>query len=59
MGYGTIVMGIRDEHILREQCQIPADEIITSVIAMGVPDIHPTAPKRKEVSEIITYVDGE
>ena len=59
MGFGTIVMGIRDEQILREQCQIPADEIITSVIALGIPDIHPTAPKRKEVSEIITYVDGE
>lgn len=59
MGFGTIVMGIRDEQILRKQCQIPADEIITSVIALGIPDIHPTAPKRKEVSEIITYVDGE
>lgn len=59
MGFGTIVMGIRDEQILREQCQIPADEIITSVIALGIPDIHPTAPKRKEISEIITYVDGE
>ena len=59
MGFGTILMGIRNEQVLREQCQIPADEIITSVIAMGVPDIHPTAPKRKEVSKIITYVDGE
>ncbi len=59
MGFGTILMGIRNEQVLREQCQIPADEIITSVIAMGVPDIHPTAPKRKEVSEIITYVEGE
>ena len=52
-GLNTLVMGIRDADILRENFNIPEDELITSVIALGYQDIEPTMPKRKDVEDIV------
>lgn len=52
-GLNTLVMGIRDADILRENFNIPEDELITSVIALGYQDIKPTMPKRKDVEDIV------
>lgn len=53
LGYGSLIMGIRNEQVLRENCSIPASQIITAVISLGVADIDPTVPKRKEVEDMM------
>lgn len=53
LGFGSLIMGIRDEQVLRTNCQIPASQIITAVISLGVADNHPSAPKRKDLTDII------
>ncbi len=53
LGYGSLVMGIRDEQVLRSNCQIPASQIVTAVISLGIANNDPSAPKRKELSDLI------
>lgn len=55
MGFGTLVMGLRDADKLREKLSISEDEIIVAVISLGASDIEPNAPKRKDVNEIVKY----
>ena len=52
LGYGTLIMGIRDQAKIREILDIPKEEIIVSVVALGVKDIDPVMPKRKTISEV-------
>ena len=40
---------------LREMLSISEEEIIVSVIAVGYGDATPTMPKRKEISEFVTF----
>lgn len=56
LGLDTLVMGIRDEKVARTILDIPANEIILSVIALGYRDIDPEAPKRREISDIAKFV---
>jgi nitroreductase len=55
LGLGTLILGIRQEETLRMLLNIPKEEIIVSVIAVGYPDISPKAPKRYQVSEITKF----
>lgn len=55
LGYGTLIMGIRDEAKLRELLDIDEKEIIVSVIGLGKGDIEPTMPKRKSVEDVATF----
>lgn len=55
LGLDTLVMGIRDAEKLRARLNIPAEEIIVSVIALGYRDIEPEKPKRKTVADIATF----
>lgn len=55
LGLGTLVMGIRNEKAMRNLLDIPASEIILSVIAVGYPDIDPEMPKRQTNEEIAKY----
>jgi nitroreductase len=55
LGYGTLVMGIRDAGKIRELLQVPADQIIVSVIGLGRPESWPNTPKHKEFEEMVTY----
>lgn len=55
LGLGTLVMGIRDERSIRQLLEIPANEMIVSVIAVGYSDIDPQRPPRKTVEEITHY----
>ena len=48
-------MGIRDEKAIRNLLNIPATEVIISVIAVGYPDIDPQMPQRKTNEEIAKY----
>lgn len=55
LGLATLVMGIRDEKKIRKMLNIPEQEIIVAVIAVGIGDIDPERPKRKAVEEITTF----
>lgn len=56
MGLGTLVMGIRDGETLKTALNIPNEETVVSVIAVGYPNIEPEKPKRKELTDIIKWV---
>ncbi|MBQ8425898.1 MAG: nitroreductase family protein [Clostridia bacterium] len=55
MGFGTLIMGLYDEKGIRDFLQIPETEIIVCVISVGVPDINPTMPQRKNVEDIVKF----
>lgn len=55
LGLGTLVMGIRDENKIRMLLNIPKQEIIVAVIALGVANIDPERPKRKTVTDITKF----
>ena len=53
LGYDTLIMGIRDDEALRTYFEIPEDEIILPVIAIGKRDNEPGVRIRKDLSEIL------
>lgn len=55
LGLSTLVMGIRDARILRSVFDIPDEESVVSVIAVGYGDVKPEMPKRKAVDEIAKF----
>ena len=55
LGLGTLIMGLRDEKKVREILNIPEEEVIMSIISIGVPDIEPSCPARKEIEDIVKY----
>lgn len=55
LGYGTLVMGLRDADKIRELLDIPDAETIVSVIAVGVPAEEPERPKRRELETIVKF----
>jgi len=56
MGFGTLIMGLYDEAMVRKFFNIPDGEIIVAVLSVGYPDIEPQMPKRKELDEVVTYI---
>ena len=55
-GLGTVIMGIFDEAKIEEVIDIPEGQQVAALIAIGHPAIAPEAPKRKEVSELVSYI---
>ena len=55
-GLGTVIMGIWDEDGITSLLNIPDDQELGALIAIGWPDIDPEAPKRKSVSELLKYL---
>ncbi|MBP5305857.1 MAG: nitroreductase family protein [Lachnospiraceae bacterium] len=53
LGYGSLIMGLRDADALRKTFNIPENEEISAVIAVGKPDEEAKLQKRKEVSEVL------
>ena len=51
LGYDTLIMGLRDADALREMLDIPEDEQIMSVIAIGKRAKEPVVRPRKAVEE--------
>ncbi len=52
-GLGTLVMGIRDEKQIRKMLEIPANEIIISVISIGYGSTKMVQPARKEFDDFV------
>ncbi len=55
MGLGTLVMGIRDAKKLRELLQIPEEQEVVSVIAVGYPAAEAKMPPRKPLLEVVRF----
>ena len=54
-GYDTLIMGLRDEEKIRQMLQIPEEECIVSVIAVGKRASEPALGKRKDLSEVAKF----
>lgn len=57
LGYGTLIMGIRNADIIRSMLKIPQEQTIVAVIALGVPDIEPPKPKRLKLKQTTVFFD--
>ena len=55
-GLGSVIMGIFDEEKIEETITIPDGQQIAALVAIGYPSFQPEAPKRKEVSELLTLI---
>lgn len=56
LGYDTLIMGMRDSAAIREVVDIPDNEEILSVIAVGKRDEEPSVRPRKEFDEVVRFV---
>lgn len=52
---GTVIMGVFDEDGISGLLDIPAEQELGALIAMGYPDIEPDAPRRKTVEQLLQY----
>ena len=55
LGYGTLIMGLRDGDKLREILSVPETETVVAVIAIGKAAEEPARPKRKELEDIVKF----
>ncbi len=55
-GLGTVIMGIWDEDGITKLLNLPKDQELAALIAVGWPDLDPEAPKRRSVEELLTYL---
>ena len=53
IGYSTLIMGLFDEASLRQLLNVPTDEDIVVVIAVGKRDIDPQRPERKSTDDVL------
>ncbi len=53
LGLDTLIMGIRDEVKLRAMLDIPENQEVVSVIALGYRDVEPEKPRRRELDEVL------
>ena len=54
-GLGTVIMGVFDEDGISKLLDLPEDQELAALIAIGHPDIEPAAPKRESVDELLQY----
>lgn len=54
-GYDTLIMGLRDGQKIREILEIPENEEVLSVIAVGKRAEEPALRPRKELNEIMKF----
>lgn len=55
-GLGTVIMGIFPHKELGAFLNIPEDQELMALIAVGYPAEQPIAPKRKDVETLLTYI---
>ena len=55
-GYDTLIMGIRDAGVIRAKLNIPDNEEIMSVIAIGKRCAEPSLRPRKELDEVVRFI---
>ena len=55
MGFDTLIMGMRDADALRTLFDIPEDEMILAVIALGYRAQDPTTPVHRPLDEVVKF----
>jgi nitroreductase len=55
-GLGTVILGIFDEDKITNILNIPEEQQLVALIAIGYPEEVPVMPKRKEIKDILQYV---
>lgn len=55
LGVGTVIMGICDDARIASLLQLPAEERVTALIAMGYPEAAVQAPPRKSEEELLRF----
>lgn len=56
LGLGTVIMGIFDESKVRAVLDLPAEQMVSAIIAIGHPAEQPICPKRKDVDTLLQFV---
>ena len=54
-GYDTLIMGIRDADVIREKLNIPENEVIMSVIAVGKRGAEPSERPRRDLNDVVRF----
>ena len=54
-GLGTVIMGIFDDKKISDIIDLPENETVSVLIAIGVPRIIPPAPARLEPEELVRF----
>lgn len=54
-GLGSVVIGIFDEAKTSALLELPENQELAALIAVGYPDEEPTAPRRKAVEDLLSY----
>lgn len=55
MGLGTLIMGLYDVEKVRKLLDIPEEQEIVTIIAVGYPNEKPEMPKRKNIEDIVVF----
>ena len=55
-GLGTVILGVYDEAKVSEIAGVPEGQKVSALIPIGVPAEEPQAPKRKEVTDLLTVL---
>jgi nitroreductase len=55
MGFDTLIMGMRDADALRQLFDIPSNETVMAVIALGYRSEEPRRPERRSVDEVTKF----
>lgn len=56
LGLGTVIMGIFDETKVRAVLDLPTEQMVSAIIAIGHPAEQPVCPKRKDVDTLLQFV---
>ena len=55
MGFDTLIMGMRDSDGLRKEFNIPAEETVMAVIALGYRSSEPKQPGHRPFDEVVKF----
>lgn len=55
MGFDTLIMGMRDSEAIRTEFEIPENEAVMAVIALGYRAEEPNRPARRELDDIVKF----
>ncbi len=57
VGVGSVILGIFDDEYIKEKLKLEDNLKVQALIACGYPDEAPNRPKRKELTDVVNYID--
>lgn len=55
LGVSSVIMGIFDPDEIADIIELPEEQEVAAILAIGYETEHPEAPKRKSVEDLLTY----